>query len=98
MFLVWAQFEISTGRITDAGSTVFSHCPNPADADRAFADYAAERGYTEQLRHDTYINREWGDGLIAIGGYNENHEALKAAANIRRAAVGVFTAINNIPA
>lgn len=91
MFLVWAQFEISTGRITDAGSTVFSHCPNPADADRAFADYAKDLGYTEEARHDAHINRSWDAGLVYVAACTTSEDALHRAACIRAAAVAVFT-------
>jgi hypothetical protein len=91
MFLVWAQFEISTGRITDAGSTVFSHCPTPAAADAAFAEYAKELGYTEEARRDCHINRAWDAGIVYTAACTLSDDAKHRAACIRAAAVAVFT-------
>ena len=91
MFAVWAQFEISTGRITDAGSTVFSGGNGYGETLAQFADYASELGYTEFARHDGHINREWDAGIVMLAAFNGSAEADAYAHCVRSAAVAVFT-------
>jgi hypothetical protein len=91
MYIVWAEFEISTGRITDAGSTMFSRCVSPADVDACFAGYAGGRGFDRRARQDAFVNRSYDAGLVRIAACEDSADADGRASAIRAAAVAVYT-------
>jgi len=86
MFIVRVTFKIANGSIVNAGVTPFSHCPNDAAVEAAFADYAKDIGYTEFAGENIWINRDIGEGVVAEAAFTVEDEAKDYADHVAAAA------------